>query len=76
MASAPHWPDVPEEDRWALELMEQRLEDNWQSAEQLLARAKELRVEAAGTEIKGTRDAALALAARYEAAATARLPSA
>ena len=59
-----------------LDLMEERLEDTWQSPEQLLARARELRAEAAEAEIKGTRDAVLALAARYEEAAAARLASA
>lgn len=56
--------------------MEERLEDTWQTPEQLQARAKELRVEAAETDIKGIRDAALVLAERYEEAAAARVASA
>jgi hypothetical protein len=69
------WPDLPEEDRWAFGLIEERLSQTWQSPEQLMERAKELRAEAAEAAIKGTRDAAVALAARYEAAARARLTS-
>lgn len=76
MSSARPWPSLPEEDRWVLELMEERLEDTWQTPEQLQARAKELRVEAAETDIQGIRDAALVLAERYEEAAAARVASA
>jgi len=75
MAFAPRWPDLPEQGRWALDLMEERLEDTWQTPEQPLARAKELRAGAAEADIKGTRDAALALADHYEAVAIARLAS-
>lgn len=76
MSSARPWPVLPEEDRWAIELMEERLIDPWQTPEQLQTRAKELRAEAAQAEIKGIRDAALVLAERYEEAAARRLASA
>ena len=56
--------------------MEELLEDNSQTPEQLQARAKELRAEAAEADIKGIRDAAVVLAERYEAAARARVGSA
>ena len=53
--------------------MDELLESTDQTPEQLLARAGELRSEAARSEIVGHREAALALADRYEAAAAARL---
>jgi len=56
--------------------MEERLERTRQSPRELSGRAKELREQAASTEIKGFRDAAAALADRYEEAAAARLASA
>lgn len=74
--SGRRWPDIPDEQGWALELMEERLERTSQTPEELAARAEELRAQAAETDIKGFRDAALALAARYEEAAAARLASA
>jgi hypothetical protein len=52
--------------------MDERFRDPWQTPEQLQARAKELRAEAAEAEIKGIRDAALVLAERYEEAAARR----
>ncbi len=70
------WPDIPDKHRWVLELMEERLERTAQPARKLSARAEELRAQAAQTDITGYRDAALALADRYERAATARLASA
>lgn len=70
------WPDVPENLKWALELMEERLERTSQSPRELSARARELREQAARSEIKGFRDAAAALADRYEEAAASRLASA
>jgi len=76
MPSARPWPTLAEEGRWALELMEELLEDNSQTPEQLQTRARELRVEADETDIKGVRDAALVLAERYEEAAAARVASA
>jgi hypothetical protein len=70
------WPDIPGEQRWSLELMEERLERTAQPPRELSARAEELRAQAAQTDIAGYRDAALALADRYEQAAAARLASA
>lgn len=70
--SAHPWPDVGAEGRWAVELMEELLEDTDQSPEGLAARARELRAEAAATGIDAHRRAALALADRYDAAAAAR----
>jgi len=70
------WPDIPDEQRWSLELMEERLERTGQPPKELSARAEELRTQAAHTDIRGYRDAALALADRYEQAASARLASA
>jgi hypothetical protein len=67
------WPVLRDEDRWLADAMEHRLRDSTQSAEQLRARARELRTEAEQSEVKGIHDAALALAERYEHAATARL---
>jgi hypothetical protein len=75
MSSHP-WPDIPDEQRWSLELMEERLERTAQPPRELSARAEELRAQAAQTDIAGYRDAALALADRYEQAAAARLASA
>jgi hypothetical protein len=56
--------------------MEKRLETTTQPSRELSARAEELRAQAAQTDIDGYRDAALALADRYERAATSRLASA
>jgi hypothetical protein len=76
MSSSGGWPSLPEEDRWAIDLMDELLEDESQTPEQLLARAKELRAEAAEADIEGFRSAARALAGRYEEAAAARATSA
>jgi hypothetical protein len=67
------WPELPEEDRWLTEVMDRRLQDSTQSAEELQGRACELRAQAEQSEFKGARDAALALADRYEQAAAIRL---
>lgn len=69
------WPDIPGKHRWVLEQMEERLEQTTQPPRKLSARADELRAQAQ-TDIDGYRDAALALADRYEQAAAARLASA
>ena len=69
------WPDIPDEQRWSIELMEELLEQTEQPPRELSARAEELRAQAAQTDIEGYRDAALALADRYEQAAAARLVS-
>lgn len=52
--------------------MQERLVKTHKTAAQLQARADELRAEAARTDMHGYRDAALALADRYEAAAGSR----
>jgi hypothetical protein len=70
------WPDIPDKHRWVLKQMEERLEQTTQPPRELSARADELRAQAAQTDIEGYRDAALALADRYEQAAAARLASA
>jgi hypothetical protein len=70
------WPDIPDKHLWVLELMEERLKQTTQSARELSARADELRAQTAQTDIEGYRDAALALADRYEQAAAVRLASA
>ena len=56
--------------------MEERLAQTSQPPRELSARAEDLRAQAAQTDIDGYRDAALALADRYEQAAAARLASA
>lgn len=66
-------PDTPKDGRWASDLLEELLEQTDQTPEALSARARELRAEAATTDIDGYRVAALALSDRYEAAAAARL---
>jgi len=76
LMTAHSWPDIPDEQRWALKLMEERLEQTAQPPRELSARADELRAQAAQTDITGYRDAALALADRYEQAAATRLASA
>lgn len=76
LMTAHPWPDIPDGQRWSLELMEERLERTAQPPRELTARAEELRAQAAQTDIEGYRDAALALADRYEQAAAARLASA
>ena len=70
------WPDILDKHRWSIELMEELLEQTEQPPRELSARAEELRAQAAQTDIKGYRDAALALADRYEQVAAARLASA
>jgi hypothetical protein len=67
------WPALPDEDRWLTDAMDHRLRDSAQSSEQLRSRARELRAEADQSDISGIREAALALAERYEQTATARL---
>lgn len=65
------WPELADEDRWTIELMEELLESTDQAPEELHARAAELR-EAARESDSGQRDAALALADRYDQAAASR----
>jgi hypothetical protein len=56
--------------------MEELLADTEQTPDELGARARHLRGQAEQTDIDGYRDAFLALADRYEQAASARLTSA
>lgn len=71
--TAPPWPELNEEDQWLVGAMERRLRESKRTPAQLRARASELRAQAEQTDIKGIRDAALALAAQYEYAAAERL---
>jgi hypothetical protein len=63
------WPALRDKDRWLPEGMERRLRESRQSPEEMRARAHELRVEAQRSDVKGIRDAKLALAAQYDQAA-------
>lgn len=67
------WPAVDHEDHWLTAALEQQIVNDDRSPEELRKRADELREDAGKTDAKGTRDASLALAERYEAAAAARL---
>lgn len=67
------WPELREEDQWLTAAMERRLGNSKRTPEQLRARATELYAAAEQTDVKGIRDAALALAAHYEQAAADRL---
>jgi len=69
------WPTLHEEDRWLTDALEQQLSESTQSAEEMRAHADELRAQAEQSELKGMRDAALALADRYEWIAAERLSS-
>jgi hypothetical protein len=71
--ATPSWPVLHEEDQWLTSAMEQQLRESTQTPEELRTQARKLRAEAEQTDIKGIRDAALALAAHYEQAATDRL---
>jgi hypothetical protein len=67
------WPDLRDEDRWLTAAMDERLRTTERSPDELRARARELRDQAEQSDVKGIRDAALALAERYEEAVAARL---
>jgi hypothetical protein len=67
------WPELRDEDAWLIEAMEARFANGHRSPEELRARAGELRERAERSEITGIREAALALAERYEEAAASRL---
>jgi ElaB/YqjD/DUF883 family membrane-anchored ribosome-binding protein len=67
------WPTLNDEDRWLTEAMDRVLTESTQTADELRLRASELRAQAEQSELKGIRDAALALADRYEQASSARL---
>lgn len=73
MSEVRPWPDVGEEGRWAIELMEELLATTDQTPEQLNDRAADLRAYAARTDIEEYREATLAVADRYEATAAARV---
>jgi uncharacterized protein YceH (UPF0502 family) len=62
-----------EGDRWLTEAIDRLLHDSTQSPDELRARALKLRARAAQSDMKGIRDAAQALADRYEQAAATRL---
>lgn len=66
------WPTLREEDRWLTDAMEERLRSSDRTPDELKSRARELREQAEQSDIKGIRDAALALAERYEEEAAAR----
>ena len=70
-----HGQTFPMSTRWAIEFMEERFERTTQTPQELRARGEELRAQAAETDIVGYREAALALADRYEEAAAARIAS-
>jgi transposase len=67
------WPTLRDEDRWLTTAMEKRLSAGSRNPDEMRARARELREQGEQSDVKGFRDAALALAERYEEAATARL---
>lgn len=75
MAHVNPWPDALGEHGEIVELFEETLVETTRSSDELRARAEELREEAGNTEILGHREAALAMADRYEQAAAARLTS-
>jgi hypothetical protein len=62
-----------DEDRWVIDAFERQLREGRKSVEELRKRARELREEAAAAEIKGIREACLALADRYEQEAVSRV---
>jgi hypothetical protein len=63
------WPELADEDRWSIELLEELLESNEQTPEELCARAAELRESCQEEKLPGIRDGTLAVADRYEQAA-------
>jgi hypothetical protein len=66
-------PSLPEGDEELAAMMQRRIHDSTQSADQLRARACELRRQADEfVDIVGIRDACLALADRYDQAADSR----
>lgn len=75
MTDVKPWPAGLDAHPDVVELFEETLAETTQTAEELRARARELREEAEQTEILGHREAALAMADRYEQAADARVAS-
>lgn len=72
MMPARPWPTLRDKDRWLTAAMDERLRTSEQNPDEMRARARELREQAEQSDVKGVRDAALALAERYEEAAAAR----
>jgi hypothetical protein len=72
MADVRPWPKLRDEDQWLTALMEELLAADDLDAEELRARAHQLRAEVLHRPADGDRDAALALADHYEQAAAAR----
>ena len=66
------WPEILDDHQWVIESLEERFENTDESPEELADRAGELRGQAERSELDGQRDALLALADRYEAAAARR----
>ena len=75
MARVKPWPEALGEHGEVVGLFEETLAETTQTSDELRARARELREEAEQTEILGHREAALAMADRYERAAAARVTS-
>lgn len=74
MSEVRPWPELGEHGE-VIELFEDTLADTTQTSEELRERAREFREHAAKTDVLGHREAALAMADRYEQAASARVPS-
>lgn len=67
------WPELREEDHWAIKAMEEVFATSERDPADMLAEAKELRERAARVGPHGGANACLAMADRWEAAAAARL---
>lgn len=76
MASVDYWAGVAPEARYFTEIIDELLAKRTWTPEQLLDRAREMREQAAATDIEGFRTAALRLAKRYEYAAAERVANA
>jgi hypothetical protein len=76
MSAVRPWPEVPSEARWVIEAMEEQLEETTATPQELATHARELRARAAAADNEGSRQAALAVAERYEQLAATRLSSA
>jgi hypothetical protein len=66
------WPKLRDEDKWLTDVFEDLLAADDAEPDKLRARAQQLRDEVADNPPDGDREAALALAERYEQAAAAR----
>lgn len=67
------WPTLNDEDQWLVDALERQITESDSTPDELRKRAGELRQQAADSDVNGTREASLALADRYEAAAASRL---